>query len=123
MQPTADKPANIEQKVADAARVQEFEEKIIAALKTCYDPEIPVNIHELGLVYGIDIDDKNAVVIRMTLTSPACPAAGTLPPEVEAKVRAIPGVTSAKTQIVWEPIWDPSRMSEAARLQLGMDDW
>ncbi len=123
MQPTADKPANIEQKVADAARVQEFEEKIIAALKTCYDPEIPVNIHELGLIYGIDIDDQNAVVIRMTLTSPACPAAGTLPPEVEAKVRAIPGVTSAKTQIVWEPIWDPSRMSEAARLQLGMDDW
>ncbi len=123
MEPVADKPADIEQKVAEAARVQELEEKIVAAIKTCYDPEIPVNIFELGLIYGIDVDEKSAVTIRMTLTSPACPAAGTLPPEVEAKVRAIPGVASAKTQIVWEPTWDPSRMSEAARLQLGIDDW
>src|ERR1041385_1900051 len=95
-----------------------IEAQIIEALRTCYDPEIPVNIHELGLIYGIDVDSENNVKVRMTLTSPACPAAGTLPPEVEAKVKSIPGVASAKVEIVWEPIWDPSRMSEAARLQL-----
>lgn len=121
MDTTAENNAELEAKVAAAARVQELEEKIVAALRTCYDPEIPVNIHELGLIYGIDIDPDNNVKLRMTLTSPACPAAGTLPPEVEAKVKSIPGVASAKVEIVWEPTWDPSRMTEAARLTLGID--
>lgn len=121
MDASTDNTADLEAKVAAAARVQELEEKIVAALRTCYDPEIPVNIHELGLIYGIDIDADNNVKLRMTLTSPACPAAGTLPPEVEAKVKSIPGVASAKVEIVWEPTWDPSRMTEAARLTLGID--
>jgi FeS assembly SUF system protein len=116
-------PPDLEQKVAEAARLQDLETKIVAAMRTCYDPEIPVNIHELGLIYGIDLTSEGAVTVRMTLTSPACPAAGSLPPEVQAKVKAVPGVSSVKIDIVWEPPWDPSRMSEAARLQLGMDDF
>lgn len=106
-----------------AASSEELHEKIIVALRTCYDPEIPVNIQELGLIYDVLVDSSGAVKIRMTLTSPACPAAGSLPPEVEAKVRAIPGVTEVKLDVVWDPPWDPSRMSEAARLQLGIYDW
>jgi FeS assembly SUF system protein len=100
--------------------VGEIEEKIIAALRTCFDPEIPVNIYELGLVYDIDVSPSGDVLLRMTLTSPACPVAGSLPPEVQAKVAAIPGVKSAKVDLVWDPPWTPERMSEAARLELGM---
>jgi len=111
----------IEQKVADAAKVQDLEAQIIAALKTCYDPEIPVDIYELGLIYGIDVDPSGNVLLRMTLTSPMCPAAESLPPEVQRKVAAIPGVTSAKIDIVWEPVWTMDRMSEAARVKLGLD--
>jgi FeS assembly SUF system protein len=121
MQP--DQAVPLEEKVAEAARLQELEAKIVAAIRTCYDPEIPVNIHELGLIYGIDIAPDGAVVIRMTLTSPGCPAAGSLPPEVQAKAQAVPGVKSVKVEIVWDPPWEPSRMSEAARLQLGLDDY
>lgn len=94
--------------------------QVIEALRTCFDPEIPVNIYELGLIYGIKVEPSGAVEVRMTLTSPNCPAAGTLPGEVEAKVKAIPGVTDAKVEVVFDPPWDPSRMSEAARLELGM---
>jgi FeS assembly SUF system protein len=112
---------DIEQKVAEAAKVQDLEEQIIAALKTCYDPEIPVDIYELGLIYGIDLDPAGAAVIRMTLTSPMCPAAESLPPDVQRKVQAVPGVSTAKVDIVWEPIWTMDRMSEAARLKLGLD--
>jgi FeS assembly SUF system protein len=93
--------------------------KVIEALQTVYDPEIPVNIYELGLVYGIDADPTGVVVIRMTLTSPGCPVAGSMPPEVEAKVSAIPGVASCRVELVWDPPWSPSQMSEVARLQLG----
>jgi FeS assembly SUF system protein len=100
--------------------VGEIEEKIIAALRTCYDPEIPVNIYEMGLIYDLDVNPAGDVVLRMTLTSPACPVAGSLPPEVQAKVAAVPGVKSAKVDVVWEPPWTPDRMSEAAQLQLGM---
>ncbi len=96
-----------------------IEEKVIEALRTVYDPEIPVNIYELGLVYAIDVDPTGVVSIRMTLTSPGCPVAGSLPPEVEAKVKAIPGVTSCKVDLVWDPPWNPNQMSEAAKLQLG----
>ena len=97
-----------------------LEEQIIATLHTCFDPEIPVDIYELGLIYGIDIKRTGEVNIRMTLTSPGCPVAGSLPGEVEQKVGAIPGVTSAKVELVWDPPWCMDNMSEAAKLQLGM---
>ncbi len=98
----------------------DLEEKIVAALRTCYDPEIPVNIYELGLIYDIIVLDGGEVEVRMTLTSPACPAAGSLPPEVQAKVKSIPGVSKAKVDVVWEPTWTQDRMSDAAKLQLGL---
>ena len=97
-----------------------LEEQVIEVLRTCYDPEIPVNIFELGLIYGVSVEPSGHVGIRMTLTSPHCPVAASLPIEVEDKVRALPGVKEAKVEITWDPPWDPSRMSEAARLQLGM---
>jgi FeS assembly SUF system protein len=100
--------------------IGDIQEKIVAALRTCYDPEIPVNIYEMGLIYDLDVSPSGDVVLRMTLTSPACPVAASLPPEVQAKVAAIPGVKSAKVDLVWDPPWTPERMSEAARLQLGM---
>jgi FeS assembly SUF system protein len=93
---------------------------IIDALWTIYDPEIPVNIHELGLIYDIDVDAENRVQIRMTLTAPACPSAQSLPLEVERKVREVPGVKDVFVDVVWEPAWTTDRMSEAAKLQLGM---
>jgi FeS assembly SUF system protein len=123
MDPSTENPADLEAKVAEAAQIQDLTDKVIAALRTCYDPEIPVNIHELGLIYSVDVSPDGQVAIRMTLTSPGCPAAGTLPREVEQKARAVPGVTSAKVDVVWDPTWEPSRMTEAARLQLGMDDY
>ncbi len=98
---------------------QELEEKIIQTLKTCYDPEIPVDIFELGLIYEIAIDNNANVKIKMTLTSPACPVAGSLPPEVERKVKAIPEVNDAKIELVWSPPWDKDMMSEVAKLKLG----
>jgi FeS assembly SUF system protein len=94
--------------------------KVVEALKTCYDPEIPVDIYELGLIYDIAVDEGGKVAITMTLTSPMCPVAESLPPEVEAKVRSVPGVTDAKVDVTWEPPWGPEKMSEAARLELGM---
>ncbi|RJP32638.1 MAG: SUF system Fe-S cluster assembly protein [Candidatus Omnitrophota bacterium] len=97
----------------------ELEEKIIAALKTCYDPEIPVNIYELGLIYNIHISPTADVTITMTLTSPACPVAGSLPMEVEMAVNNVPEVASARVELVWEPPWNPDMMSEAAKLELG----
>jgi FeS assembly SUF system protein len=100
--------------------VEEIESKVVEALRTCFDPEIPVNIYELGLVYDVKVDSSGQVDIRMTLTSPLCPVAASLPVEVEDKLRALPGVAAAKVEITWDPPWDPSRMSEAARLQLGM---
>jgi len=97
-----------------------LKDRVIEVMRTIYDPEIPVNVYELGLVYNIDADPNGTVVIRMTLTSPMCPVAGSLPPEVEQKVRAIPGATSVKVDLVWDPPWNPSMMSEAAKLQLNM---
>lgn len=98
---------------------QQLEEKIIQTLKSCYDPEIPVDIFELGLIYEIAIDDDANVEVKMTLTSPSCPVAGTLPPEVEGKVKSIPDIKSAKVTLVWNPPWEKDMMSEVAKLELG----
>ena len=95
-------------------------ERVIEALRTVYDPEIPVNIFELGLIYKVDIDDDHHVHIDMTLTSPACPVAGTLPEEVKDKVAAIEGVQGASVEVVWDPPWHPGMMTEEAQLELGM---
>ena len=97
-----------------------IEAQVVEALRTCFDPEIPVNIYELGLIYEVKASPAGGVAIQMTLTSPHCPAVQSLPAEIEEKVRAVPGVTDVKIDLVWEPPWDPSKMSEAARLQLGM---
>jgi FeS assembly SUF system protein len=97
-----------------------IEAQVVEALRTCFDPEIPVNIYEMGLIYEVKVDAEGVVAIQMTLTSPHCPAAQSLPAEVDAKARAVEGVTDVKIDLVWEPPWDPSKMSEAARLQLGM---
>lgn len=98
---------------------QVLEEKVIVALKSCYDPEIPVNIFELGLIYEIGIDDNANVSIKMTLTSPACPVAGSLPGEVEMSIRNITEVNDVKVQLVWNPPWDKEMMSDVAKLELG----
>ena len=98
----------------------QIEKLAVEALRTVYDPEIPVNIHELGLIYGVSVDDTGKVTVLMTLTAPGCPAAQTLPCEVEERVRAIAGVTDAKVDVTFDPPWDQSRMSEAAKLQLGL---
>jgi FeS assembly SUF system protein len=95
-------------------------DQIVAALKTVYDPEIPADIYELGLIYKVDIDDDRAVTIDMTLTTPNCPAAAELPGQVENAVTGVPGVREAKVNIVWDPPWDQSRMSDEARTVLDM---
>jgi FeS assembly SUF system protein len=95
-------------------------EKVIDVLRTVFDPEIPVNIYELGLIYDISVDTENRVNVKMTLTAPACPVAGTLPPEVERKIENIPEVKSAAVELVWDPPWTKDRMSEAALLDLGL---
>ena len=102
------------------AGAEDLESGIVEALKTVFDPEIPVNIYELGLIYDLAVEAGGKAVVKMTLTSPACPVAGSLPGEVKSKVEGVPGVTSADVELVWDPVWNPSMMSEAARLQLGM---
>ena len=99
---------------------QALKQKIIDALRTIYDPEIPVNIYDLGLIYVVHIDDHNVVNVQMTLTAPACPVAGTLPGQVENVLREVEGVRDASVELVWDPPWDQSRMSEDARLTLGL---
>jgi FeS assembly SUF system protein len=96
------------------------EGEVIRVLRTCHDPEIPVDIYELGLIYGVAVAPDGTVHVRMTLTSPSCPAAQQLPAEVEEKVRSVPGVTDARVEVVFDPPWDTGKMSEAARLQLGL---
>jgi FeS assembly SUF system protein len=102
-------------------QIVELKDRIVAALCTCFDPEIPVNIYELGLIYDILIAPSGDVGIRMTLTSPACPVAGTLPGDVQRKLQPLPNVVSVKVDTVWDPPWHTDRMSEAAKLQLGID--
>jgi FeS assembly SUF system protein len=106
--------------VADPARTAELKPAIVKAISTVFDPEIPVNIYELGLIYDIIVDAGGVAGIRMTLTAPGCPVAHTLPVEVANKVKAVEGVTDARVDIVWEPAWTKDRMSDAAKLQLGM---
>ncbi len=105
---------------SDAGRTTELQPKVVEAIKTVFDPEIPVDIYELGLIYDIYADADSNVAVKMTLTSPACPSAQQIPSEVRWKVKAIEGVKDCSVEIVWEPTWDKDRMSEAAKLQLGM---
>ena len=118
-QPVSDTPDGA--RVLDAPEaLQSVGEQVIQQLKTVYDPEIPVDIFELGLIYRVAIQDDGATHIKMTLTSPMCPAAEELPPEVETKARSVEGITSVTLDLVWDPPWSPAMMSEAARLELGM---
>jgi FeS assembly SUF system protein len=105
---------------ADPAKTDELAPKVIEALKTVFDPEIPVNIYEMGLIYDVIVDAAGQVGVKMTLTAPNCPAAQSLPVEVRDKARTVEGVTEAKVEIVWDPPWTKDRMSDAAKLQLGM---
>ena len=106
--------------MSEEAATPDLRDDVVAALKTCYDPEIPVDIYELGLIYEVDVDDNATVKIKMTLTSPACPVAGSLPGEVEQKVREVDGVGSASVELVWDPPWDQEMMSDVAKVKLGM---
>ena len=104
---------------SDQLNIGQIEGKVIEALREIFDPEIPVNIYELGLIYDVSVTSMNEVRIQMTLTTPHCPVAESLPAEVEAKTKTVDGVTDAFVELVWEPQWTPDRMSEAARLELG----
>jgi FeS assembly SUF system protein len=99
--------------------VQALKEKAVEAMRKCYDPEIPVNIYDLGLIYETKVEPSGFVHVRMTLTAPGCPAAGVLPGEVEDRIRVLPSVTDVKVDVVWDPPWNKDMMSEAAKLQLG----
>jgi FeS assembly SUF system protein len=115
-----DRPAPPAPAAPELPATASLQEQVVAAIRTCFDPEIPVNVYDLGLIYDLRVDPAGAVRIKMTLTSPACPVAGALPRDVEARVAAVPGVTSTKVELVWEPPWDKSRMSEEAQLELGL---
>ena len=105
---------------SNPAGAKPTEDMLIAAVANVYDPEIPVNIYELGLIYTIDIQDDGRVKVEMTLTAPACPSAQELPLQVQEAIMSVPGVTDCEVETVWDPPWDPSRMTEEARLQLNM---
>jgi len=120
-----DSPANeqsqpLDDIVPDPVKMAEIRPQVLDALGTVFDPEIPVNIRDMGLIYDVLVDKDGRVGVRMTLTAPACPAAQSLPAEVRDKAAAVPGVTEAKVEIVWDPPWTKERMSEAAKLQLGL---
>jgi FeS assembly SUF system protein len=115
---TADTPAA--ETTIPPEEMARLTDEIVGALKTVYDPEIPADIYELGLIYKVDIDDGRMVNIEMTLTTPNCPSAAELPAQVENAVAGVPGVREAKVNIVWDPPWDPSRMSDEARTVLNM---
>lgn len=106
--------------VPDAAKTDELKPAIVQAISTVFDPEIPVNIYELGLIYDVLVDAQGVAGVRMTLTAPGCPAAQSLPVEVQQKIKSVAGVTDARVDVVWEPAWTKDRMSDAAKLQLGM---
>ena len=118
--PTPAAASQTDRITSDPARAAALKPRIIETLSTVFDPEIPVNIYDLGLIYDIMVDASSAVGIRMTLTAPACPAAQTLPLEVKNKITQIPDVTDVKVEIVWDPPWNKDMMSEGARLRLGL---
>ena len=113
-------PAGAPGNSLSATEQSALREKVIEVLRTCYDPEIPVNIYELGLIYEVKVSDAGEAHIRMTLTTPNCPAAISLPGEVEYKAKGIAGVSAVRVEVVWEPPWDMTKMTESARLQLGI---
>jgi len=117
---TATEPGKAAVSPERMAEVEQLGDAIVAQLASIYDPEIPVNIYELGLIYKIDVHDDNAVTVDMTLTSPNCPVAESLPMEVQHKVEAVDGVKACEVKIVWEPMWHPSMMTEEAQLELGL---
>ncbi len=116
---TAAPPPTPQQQPLSSVEKTIIEAQVVEALRLCFDPEIPVNIYELGLIYDVAVADDGGVGIRMTLTTPHCPAAQSLPAEVEARVRKVPGVTDVKVFVVWDPPWSPQMMTEAAKLELG----
>ena len=118
--PTEKRPLQTADMINDPERHAVLERRILSALRTVFDPEIPVNIYDLGLIYDVIVESSNRVGIRMTLTAPACPAAQFLPGQVKNAVESVPGVTGAIVDIVWEPAWSRDRMSDAAKLQLGL---
>jgi FeS assembly SUF system protein len=105
--------------MTDSGETEKLKDKIVEILKTCYDPEIPVDIYELGLIYDISIDDRKVAHVKMTLTSPGCPVAGSLPGEVAEKVKSVVGISDAKVEVMWDPPWSPDMMSDEAKLELG----
>jgi FeS assembly SUF system protein len=105
---------------AESSRVEDLKARVVEAICQVFDPEIPVNIYELGLIYRLEVERDGMVEIDMTLTSPACPVAGSLPGDVETRVREVDGVNDVHIELVWEPPWSPEKMTEAARLELGM---
>jgi len=117
---TEKRPLQTADMVNDSERRAALEPRILSALRTVFDPEIPVNIYDLGLIYDVIVDSSNRVGIRMTLTAPACPAAQFLPGQVKNAVASVPDVTDAIVDVVWEPAWSRDRMSDAAKLQLGL---
>ena len=119
-QPAPEQPAAAKPSAIPPEEMSRLTDDIVGALKTVYDPEIPADIYELGLIYRVDVDDDRAVSIDMTLTTPNCPSAAELPAQVENAVAGVPGVREAKVTIVWDPPWDPSRMSDEARAVLNM---
>jgi FeS assembly SUF system protein len=108
------------QKPAAEPEGGDLQEAVIAALKEIYDPEIPVNIYDLGLIYNVEVDGDGSAVVTMTLTTPHCPVAESMPQEVEMRVEAVPGIRDAEVNLVWEPAWSPENMSDEARLEMGM---
>jgi len=114
-------PENTDSAAASSASPDEgLQTRLIDAMRTVYDPEIPVNIYDLGLIYALRVTSEGSVHVEMTLTAPACPVAGILPGRVEEALREVQGVTDARVELVWDPPWSPERMSEEAKLQLGL---
>jgi FeS assembly SUF system protein len=115
-----DKASNIAEAEGQRVPVAQLRENVIAALRTIFDPEIPVNIYDLGLIYVLDVDEDGKVSIRMTLTAPACPVAETFPGTVESRLYSVPGVSGVRVELVWDPPWTRDKLSEEAKLRLGL---
>jgi FeS assembly SUF system protein len=118
--PAGDQIADKHSSPVEEIQAKALEAQVVEALRTCYDPEIPVNIYDLGLIYDIEIGPAGGVKIAMTLTSPGCPVAGMLVADVESKAKSVDGVSEATVELVWDPPWSPERMSESAKLQLNL---